>query len=444
LLQDWSKELNRVLLLIIFSGLVGALFGKITLFVLIALSIYLIRTLFQLRQLNNWLSRLSADPQTPPPESIGFWGDVFDTIFRLQQSERRASGYLKSILDKAQESSAALEVAVVLIDKHGNLEWWNKAGETMLGLRYPSDKKVVPTNLIRDPRFAEYFHNGNYDEPLAIVSPVDAKTILEFQLALFGEGERLMVVRDITKIHKLEVMRKDFVGNVSHELRTPITVISGYMETLLENLDGFDPRWHKPLHQIHQQSQRMELLVRDLLMLSQLETKPVAKNQNPVDVQALLLEVKNVAAEMFSNKAHTFEVRCDSGLKIKGDRQELFSAISNLVFNAAKYTADGGKIELITEKTEKSVNITVKDNGIGFEDEHIPRLTERFYRVDASRSTDTGGTGLGLAIVKHVLMRHNANLKISSKPGKGSKFICSFPLTRLVDDTELATLSKVD
>lgn len=432
MLPDWQKEINRILLLIGSAGVLGIVFGQVLLFIFVAVVVYLVFTIRQLRRLDKWLSALAAGDDMSPPEGYGLWGSLFDGIYRLQKRQKQIAGEMQSILDKAQESSAALEIAFVLIDKSGNLDWWNKAGETLLGLRYPDDRNQAATNFIRNPIFADYFQKEKYDQPLTMNSPVNSNVVLEFQLATFGERERLMVVRDISQIHKLEMMRKDFVGNVSHELRTPITVISGYLENLLENLDSIEPRWHKPLQQMAQQSRRMENIVRDLLMLTRLETKAVTRQLADVEVKGLLSEIANDTNHLFEDKQHKIEVICPAGLRLRADRSELYSAISNLAFNAAKYTAPKGHIVLKAQSKDNSFDISVTDNGVGIEAHHIPRLTERFYRVDASRTSSSGGTGLGLAIVKHILVRHNATLDISSIPGKGSTFTCRFPLTRLV------------
>ncbi|MCB1648401.1 MAG: phosphate regulon sensor histidine kinase PhoR [Pseudomonadales bacterium] len=432
MLREWRSELNRLLLLIAGASLLGLIVGKPTLFILFAALFYLSRMMFQLYRLNRWLENLPDASQDEPPEASGIWGSIFDGIYRLQRRERQAVSHLKSILDKAQESSAALEMAVVMINHRGNLEWWNKAAETLLGFRTGQDKHQGVTNLLREPRFFEYFESRKYAEPLRIPSPIHKNLILEFQITLFGEGERLMLVRDVSQMHKLESMRKDFVGNVSHELRTPITVINGYLETLLDHKDTVAPRWVKPLEQMHQQSQRMENIVRDLLTLSRLETKSLPKEQDRIDLNALLREIKSEAEQAFAQKSHQFELKSEPELYLKGSINELYSALSNLVFNAAKYTPNGGEITLASRQHSAGLDVEVIDNGVGIAEQHIPRLTERFYRVDESRSTDTGGTGLGLAIVKHVLARHGGSLEIYSKPEKGSRFVCHFPKERLL------------
>ncbi|PCI77750.1 MAG: phosphate regulon sensor histidine kinase PhoR [SAR86 cluster bacterium] len=441
-MQNWRSELNRLCLLLSLAAVVGYAVGHVSWAMLISLCVYYLYNLYQLRRFNLWLNRDSSEADSEPPESFGLWGNIFDGIYRLQKQERRASSYLANIVDKAQESSAALKMAVVMINRQGNLDWWNFAAEKLLGLQHPKDRNQSVTNLIRNPSFSEYFHSENYDETLKMEAPGESNKILEFQIALFGENERLMIVRDITQLHRLESMRKDFVGNVSHELGTPITVIKGYLEAILDNLDGMDAKWHKPMRQMQQHSTRMENIVRDLLMLSSLETKGLTKTQDVIDLKSLFSEIESDTQQMFKDKSHTFELICPPALCLVGKRSELYSAISNLVVNAAKYTPAGGHIKLSANKGTESLNIAVRDNGAGIENHHISRLTERFYRIDGSRSSDTGGTGLGLAIVKHILARHEAELEIKSIYGEGSCFTCRLPLSRAASNSAYDKQSK--
>jgi two-component system phosphate regulon sensor histidine kinase PhoR len=438
LLQTWQNEIKRLLTILLAVGVVGGLLGQLAPALLLALVIYCAYNLFQLRRMYRWLAQDPSSNKSAPPESIGLWGDIFDGIYRLQKQERKASAYLESIINKAQESSAALEMAVIVIDKQNNLDWWNRASEGMLGLKYPQDRNLAVTNLIRNPRFAEYFSTENYDDPLKINAPGDNSKVLEFQIALFGEHERLMIVRDVTQFHRLESMRKDFVGNVSHELGTPITVIKGYLEAIMDNIDSLDERWRKPMRQMHQQSNRMESIVRDLLLLSSLETRTLSKQQDKIPLAALLAEIKNDTQSIFDARSHEFIIDCSDEIVLRGARSELYSAISNLAVNAAKYTPENGVVVIKTHQSEDTINIEIIDNGIGIEAEHIPRLTERFYRVDSSRSSETGGTGLGLAIVKHILARHDGELKITSEVGQGSTFSCKLPIARLISKTTSA------
>lgn len=429
--SDWHSALKRLALIFLALLLAGWLSGAPALVLLVGTVVYLIYHLRQLGKLYSWLKDNEMSEPIPPPESKGIWGYIFDGIYLLQRREREALLELRSIIDKAQESTAALEIAVIMINNKSGLEWWNPAATKLLGLQNPQDRKQAVTNLIREPVFIEYFNKANFSRPLKLSAPGDSSMMLEFQITSFGEGERLMLVRDISQLHKLEMMRKDFVGNVSHELRTPITVITGYLETMMDDRNNLPQRWIRPIEQMAQQSHRMENIIKDLLTLSQLETRATSKDQSSILLLSLLREIKNDAEQVFSEKKHLITLNCADSIQIRGNLNELYSAVSNLVLNAAKYTPSQGAIALDVVVNSNGLKISVRDNGPGIAPQHIPRLTERFYRVDESRSSDTGGTGLGLAIVKHVLARHGGKLEIRSEPGKGSEFICHFPLDRV-------------
>jgi two-component system, OmpR family, phosphate regulon sensor histidine kinase PhoR len=432
LFSDWHSALKRLALIFFALLLAGWLSGAPALVLLIGTVCYLIYHLRQLGKLYSWLKDNEMSEPVPPPESKGIWGYIFDGIYLLQRREREALLELRSIIDKAQESTAALEIAVIMINNKSGLEWWNPAATKLLGLQNPQDRKQAVTNLIREPVFIEYFNKANFSRPLKLSAPGDSSVMLELQITSFGEGERLMLVRDISQLHKLEMMRKDFVGNVSHELRTPITVITGYLETMMDDRNNLPQRWIRPIEQMAQQSHRMESIIKDLLTLSQLETRATSKDQSSIQLLSLLREIKNDAEQVFSEKSHSITLSCVGNIQIKGNLNELYSAVSNLVLNAAKYTPPKGHIALEVIQNNNGLKIIVKDDGPGIAPQHIPRLTERFYRVDESRSSDTGGTGLGLAIVKHVLARHGGKLEIRSEPGKGSEFICHFPPERVI------------
>ena len=433
-MQAWRSELRKQVLILVSVCLVGYSIGQFLPALLLLLVCYVLFNLVQLHRLTKWLAKDHASDRSAPPEGFGLWGGVFDGIYRLQKQERRASAYLENIVNKAQESSAALEMAIIMVDRNNNLDWWNKATESLLGLRYPEDRRLPVTNLIRDPAFTAYFGRNVYDEPLHINAPGDSGKRLEIQIALFGENERLIIVRDISQLHRLELMRKDFVGNVSHELGTPITVIKGYLEAILDNIQDLDSKWEKPVIQMHQQSSRMENIVKDLLALSALETGTPSRKQSSFALIQLLSEIVNDARQIFAQQDHQFSLSCDENIKFIGDRGELYSAIANLVSNAAKYTPYQGKINILIRLSEDFLEAHVEDNGPGIEAQALPRLTERFYRVDVSRSSETGGTGLGLAIVKHIVNRHDGELTVSSEVGKGSCFTCRFPLSRVKTD----------
>ena len=424
--QDWRGALaRRLLLLLAVCLLVGLLSGQYAWALAVGLGGYLFWSQRQLVRLYGWLKR--ARPDELPPESSGLWGEVFDGIYDLQKRNQRARGRLQAVIDRVQESTAARQDAVVMLDAQGNLEWWNRAAETLLGLKRNQDGGQPITNLIRHPRFQEYFRQDSYAEPLELASPIDDHIRLQYQVTLYGNGEHLMLVRDVSRVHQLEQMRKDFVANVSHELRTPLTVITGYLETLLDNVEAINPRWSRALQQMQQQGTRMQNLLNDLLLLARLEASDHPAASKAVAVEPLLQSIRADAQALSAARNHRISLEADPTLQLKGSETELRSAFSNLVFNAVKYTPAGGRIHIRWWADARGAHLAVEDDGPGIEAKHVPRLTERFYRVDASRSANTGGTGLGLAIVKHVLIHHRGKLQIHSTPGKGSTFTCHFP-----------------
>ncbi|WP_249744431.1 phosphate regulon sensor histidine kinase PhoR [Pseudomonas sp. SORT22] len=413
-----------MLLLITVCLLAGLISGYYGWSLAMGLAIYLGWTLKQLLRLHEWL-RLHK-PDEAPPDGYGLWGEVFDSIYHLQRRDQRVRGRLQAVIDRVQESTAALKDAVIMLDSDGNLEWWNRAAETLLGLKTPQDSGQPVTNLVRHPRFKEYFEQENYLEPLEIPSPINDRMRVQLHITRYGNNEHLMLVRDVTRIHQLEQMRKDFVANVSHELRTPLTVIAGYLETLLDNVEEVNPRWVRALQQMQQQGGRMQTLLNDLLLLAKLEATDYPSDNQPVAVESLLQSIKGDAQALSGQRNQRISLEAQPGIRLKGSEAELRSAFSNLVFNAVKYTQDEGQIRIRWWADEQGAHLSVQDSGIGIDPKHLPRLTERFYRVDSSRASNTGGTGLGLAIVKHVLLRHRARLEISSVPGHGSTFTCHF------------------
>ncbi len=436
--HNWQTVVIKrlVLMLSFFLGL-GWLTGHVTLFLLIGCAGYLIWTLRHVLQLIAWLDAASASSQPiEPPYGKGLWGELFDGMYRLMRTQERARKRLKAVINRFQESTAALKDGIVLTNEEGQLEWWNPAAERILGFRDPDDIGQQISNLVRDPRFISYFDSKNYDEPVMLPSPVSEEKKLIYSITLYGPDNRLLVVRDNTRIFQLEQMTKDFVANVSHELRTPLTVINGYVETLTDSLDMMPeppvPVLPRALNQMQTQANRMANIIEDLLMLSKLETADNISTLNPINMHSLLDGIANDARSFSGTRAHNIVVQCKVSTQVLGNEKEIRSAISNLVFNAVKYTPDGGDIKIKWMVDLNTGYLTVKDNGIGMEPQHIPRLTERFYRIDKNRHTSTGGTGLGLAIVKHILLRHDSMLVIKSRPGKGSSFTCQFPHSRLV------------
>ncbi len=428
--QNWRRVLfTRLLLLLFVCAIIGFLSGEFSAVLALGLGAYLVWTLRQLLRLHGWLHEHNGEDE--PPQSHGLWGEVFDSIYKLQVRNARSRGRLQAVIDRMQSSTAALNDAVIMLDSQGNLEWWNPAAETLLGLKTQQDAGQPITNLVRHPRFMSYFKREDYREVLELPSPVNERLRLQYQVTQYGNREHLMLVRDVTHVHQLEQMRKDFIANVSHELRTPLTVIAGYLETFLDNSDGFHPRWTRALQQMQQQSCRMQNLLNDLLLLARLEATEQPVEGQPVAIETLLHTIQRDALAL-SGHQHQITLKVDYPSRLKGNETELRSAFSNLVFNAVRYTPSNSVIDIHWWTDASGGHLAVKDNGPGIDSHHLPRLTERFYRVDASRSSSTGGTGLGLAIVKHVLMRHHGNLSISSVLGQGSTFTCHFQPSQLL------------
>lgn len=420
-------EINRFLLSVLALSGIGWFAGFPLAGLCVGLVGYAAWTFWQLGRAVGWLNS-TADREAP--ESLGIWGEVFDGIHSLQQKNRNERLQLQATIDYLHGSLSALTDAVVMVDASNAIDWCNASSRSLLGLRYPEDRERLLINLVRIPSFIRYFESERYDEPLEMDSPVSRDIQLQVQIVMFGHRNRLVFARDITKLKKVEQVRKDFIANVSHELRTPLTVINGYLETMQEHMESMPAMWQRAINQMVQQSHRMETLVRDLILLSKLESlPPPLEKRRPFELNLMLQQIRD-AALASTGEEKFIDVELEPGLCLLGDQDEIHSAFSNLVFNAVKYTNPGGRITVRWWSDDKHAYFAVKDNGIGIDEHHIPRLTERFYRVDSSRSIATGGTGLGLAIVKHVLMRHGADLQIRSRPGVGSEFVCVFPASR--------------
>lgn len=434
MLKEWNLEFNQFLFLLLAGGATGWMLGYPGAgLALVAVPCGLWQ-LWHARQLLHWLR--NGDP-AEPPEGSGLWGALYDLLYQQRKIQQQQLHSLNAIIARARQSTNAIRDAVIVVDAQGALEWWNEAGSQLLGLKPGTDRGQLITNLLRDPRFVRFFQRAEFDTTLEIPAALRPGVVLQYQVTPFGDGERLLVVRDITRLHNLEQMRKDFVANVSHELRTPLTVIKGYLETFLDMLEGQNPALTRGLSQMQQQTHRMELLVNDLLLLSRLETENTAPAK-PVAVARLLRQVYQDAQALNADKQHVLRLNAEESLQIMGDENELRSAFSNLVVNAVKYTPERGEIDIRWWADRDGAHLTVQDDGIGIDPHHIPRLTERFYRADQSRHSKTGGTGLGLAIVKHVLIHHAATLAIQSTPGVGSTFTCHFPARLIVPAIEAA------
>ena len=429
--HNWSRYLRLIITALAGTTLVGFYFGEPLYGLLVGLVAYLWWTLVQARRLYQWLGNPSASDEAP--QSIGLWGDIFDSLHKLNQNHLMTQDRLRARINRVQESTNAMRDGVIMTDARGAMEWWNGSAEYLLGFRRSTDQGQYIHNLIRNPAFKAYFDTRDYREPLEINSPAKPHIHLQIQISLFGDDDRLIVAKDVTRLYQLEQMRRDFVGNVSHEMRTPLTVISGYLETLVDHGEELPPKWRRAINTMAAQASRMEALITDLILLSRIETGEHTVDDTLTDVDALLNQICHDARALSGDKGHQISVQISDHRLLQGDESQLRSAFSNLVFNAVKYTPAGGAITVAWSTNRDGAHLSVKDTGIGIDPIHIPRLTERFYRADPSRHKDTGGTGLGLAIVKHVLINHDGNLEIRSKVGEGSEFICHFPRERLVE-----------
>ena len=368
---------------------------------------------------------------TPVPRAHGVWGFLFADLGRRAKLAYDMRERLSAALERFRDASQAMPDGVLYLSEHETIEWINRKAEQHFGLDHASDLGVPVTNLVRQPEFGRYLASGYYAEPLVLVSARRKGLTLLVQVIPFGDDQKMVVSRDITQIEKLETMRRDFVANVSHELRTPLTVVSGFLETLMDGWDDFSREdIARFLKLAHDQSTRMQRLIEDLLTLSALETGAPAPAEERVDVAGLLREVHQ-QTDLLSGGRHEVTLEIEGDGVLLGSQKELHSAFANLASNAVRYTPAGGKVRLLWKRDAEGAEFSVEDTGIGIAPEHLPRLTERFYRVDLGRSRETGGTGLGLAIVKHILSRHQAELKVDSSLGKGSRFSARFPRARL-------------
>jgi two-component system phosphate regulon sensor histidine kinase PhoR len=320
---------------------------------------------------------------------------------------------------------------ILILDQQGQLIWWNEAGKKRLNLT-EKNKNLPISQLLPEINFSDY-HQKIPSKPITITLPNYPEIVVEITLVPYHQGQFTLLMRDVTHIHHLERMRQDFVANVSHELRTPLTVIHGYLETLRDKEISSMTEVKGIFSQMYQQSLRMQHLIEDLLLLSHLETDlPANKKFRPIAVPKLLTHITEDAKALSGPRNHKIHLDSEPDLMIYGLEDELLSAFSNIIFNAVNYTPSEGNIYIKWHKDSAGIYLTVRDEGIGIAAEHLPRLTERFYRVDKARSRASGGTGLGLAIVKHALIRHKAHLQITSELGKGSTFMCVFPLGQRV------------
>jgi two-component system phosphate regulon sensor histidine kinase PhoR len=377
-----------------------------------------------LARMTRWLAR-------PVPESLpegrGGWAQVLRSLHRHERDATRRQEALADALARLRRAAEALPDGVVILDADNRIEWCNDTAAGHLGLDAKADSGQPIANLVRDPQFVAYLGEVQRGMPAPIQVPLAKDRLHALQIIPYAQEQKLLLTRDVTQAERLESMRRDFVANVSHELRTPLTVLAGFLETVQEL--KLDPqRVRDYLAMMQEQAARMQRIIEDLLTLSQLESSPPPATDR---VRVLpLLERVCADARALSGGRHEVSLDARPEVDLMGAEAELASAFANVVNNAVRYTPPGGKIHMVWRDGPDGARFTVQDSGVGIAPEHLPRLTERFYRVDRGRSRDTGGTGLGLAIVKHALARHDARLEIESAPGKGSRFTARFPSKR--------------
>jgi len=395
-----------------------------------------LKDLWKGQKITKWLRHSNVQE---PPDMGGIWGDLIDRMRRILNEQRKQTKVEQQRLQDFLLAIQASPNGVVLLDPEGRIEWCNQTAAQHLGMDAKRDLMQHVVHLVRDPVFNKYLTSEVHEGEVVIDGRSESlqKSIkLSVQLHSYGDNRQLLLTRDVTTLAQAEAMRRDFVANVSHEIRTPLTVMSGFIETL-QTLQLETEERDKYLQLMYVQAERMQDLVNDLLILSQLEGSSLPSITDPVLLTSLMANIQSEARGLsaaqlqLGDEVQILHFEIPQNIELLGAFKELYSAVSNLVNNAVRYTPAGGLITSTwTLLPDQRIQFSVVDTGPGIATEHLPRLTERFYRVDRSRSRESGGTGLGLAIVKHVMQRHGGELKIESELGKGSKFILIFPASR--------------
>ena len=428
-MQDfWLRLSIPVVLVTLFALLLWAVFSAAPalLFMLLVLLAVMANHARQLYRLGRWLQDARLETI---PEAGGVWDEVFSRLYKMVKQHNQTRLELADELQHIEQATAALPEGVAILNEANRIEWCNPLAQQHFDLDAEHDLMQDITYLVRQPEFIEYIHDSNFSEPLVMRPARHDDMLLSIKFIPYGVNKRLLISRDVTQLERIEAMRRDFVANVSHELRTPLTVVNGYVENLRDMTDLTREDAQHALQRMTEQTKRMENLVTDLLTLSRLENDRSPLREEAIDVEALLSEIYQ-DGQLLNGGVHSVHLEVQSSAKLLGNRDELRSAFGNLLSNAIRYTPAGGIISLRWEERGEQPVFSVQDSGIGIAAQHIPRLTERFYRVDRSRSRETGGTGLGLAIVKHVAMRHQAKIEVMSEEGKGSTFALVFPTKR--------------
>ncbi|NIF48516.1 phosphate regulon sensor histidine kinase PhoR [Enterobacter sp. Ap-1006] len=428
---SWKRLVLELVLCCMPAAILGLIFGHLPWFLLAAVTVLLSWHFWNLLRLSWWLW---VDRSMTPPPGRGSWEPLLYGLHQMQLRNKKRRKELGNLIKRFRSGAESLPDAVVLTTEEGTIFWCNGLAQQLLGLRWPDDSGQNILNLLRYPEFSQYVAKQQFGRPLTLI--LNNGRHLEFRVMPYADGQWLMVARDVTQMHQLEGARRNFFANVSHELRTPLTVLQGYLEMMQDQaLEG--PLRDKALHTMREQTSRMEGLVRQLLTLSRIEAAPTLSMNEKIDVP-LMLRVVEREAQTLSQQKQTLTFNVEPGLQVYGNEEQLRSAISNLVYNAVNHTPAGTHITVTWRRLPHGVAFSVKDTGPGISAEHIPRLTERFYRVDKARSRQTGGSGLGLAIVKHALSHHDARLDIESVPGQGSTFSFILPERLIAPESAVA------
>ncbi|WP_159339706.1 MULTISPECIES: phosphate regulon sensor histidine kinase PhoR [Leclercia] len=417
---SWKRLCFELILCCIPALILGAVIGYLPWFLLAAVTGLLIWHFWNLLRLSWWLW---VDRSMTPPPGSGSWEPLLYGLHQMQMRNKKRRRELGSLIKRFRSGAESLPDAVVLTTEEGAMFWCNGLAQQLLGLRWPDDNGQNILNLLRYPEFAQYLKKRDFTRPHNLV--MNNGRHMEIRVMPYSDQQWLMVARDVTQMHQLEGARRNFFANVSHELRTPLTVLQGYLEMMQEQTLEGAPR-EKALHTMREQTQRMEGLVKQLLTLSRIEAAPTLALNETIDVP-MMLRMLEREAQTLSQQQHQLTFEVDNSLKVRGSTDELRSAISNLVYNAVNHTPPGTHITVRWQHAPTGAEFSVEDDGPGIGPEHIPRLTERFYRVDKARSRQTGGSGLGLAIVKHAINHHDSRLDIVSTPGKSTRFSFVIP-----------------
>jgi two-component system, OmpR family, phosphate regulon sensor histidine kinase PhoR len=424
----WARSIVSIVLLAVLCTVLGV-FVNIKTALIVAVVVLLAQSVFGTFHKQRLWRLLDAPVYGEVPSAPGIWGEIY---YRLHKLAKRWHAQVRQVEQQHSRFIQAIQASpngVAMLDDHDQIEWCNAISEQHFGLDARRDLRQHITHLVRHPDFVRYLNSHHYDEMLIMRGMGDKRqNVLSVQVFPYGENRKLVLSQDITELERTDAMRRDFVANVSHELKTPLTVLSGFLETMRE-LPLAEAERARYLELMDQQASRMRHIVSDLLVLATLEGNNMPPSDQMIDMRAVLRHLRD-DADNLSSDHHCITFDADEGLTVTGAETEILSALGNLVTNAIRYTPDGGKIHVTWKLNGGTAVFSVTDSGLGIPAAEIPRLTERFYRVDRSRSRDTGGTGLGLAIVKHVLQRHDAQLDVKSEEGRGSTFTVRFPAYR--------------